>query len=179
MDQIISYLTQEDTLKLLMYLTTISFALLVVLGMTNTIIVYRDMNDFIWSIVVVVAPVFTFIGLSFLMPEAPPPEYDFYWQTTNTSVISLIGIIGTVVSMIKMFVNCIGNNGIVLGIVMFVFKILASIIVCILMIGIVGKIFDNKSSYRTLIVALIVFGVFTFILNRLVNGERVLAKRMI
>ena len=91
----------------------------------------------------------------------------------------MIGIIGTVVSMIKMFVNCIGNNGIVLGIVMFVFKILASIIVCILMIGIVGKIFDNKASYRTLIVALIVFGVFTFILNRLVNGERVLAKRMI
>jgi len=178
MDQFSAYLIREDTLQLVLYLTTISFALLVVLGMTNTIIVYRDMNDFIWSIIVVVAPVFTFIGLSFLMPEVPPPEYDFYWQTTNTSVITLIGIIGTIISMIKMFVNCVGNNGIFLGIVMFVFKILASIIMCILMVGIVGKIFDNKSSYRTLIVALIVFGVFTFILNRLVNGDRVLAKRM-
>ena len=58
---------------------------------------------------------------------------------------------------------------------LFYFQVLQAIIT-ILLLAFIGKLFDDKATWKTLFVPLLLFGLFIFIINRLINGDRVLSK---
>ena len=60
---------------------------------------------------------------------------------------------------------------------MFAFKIVASAVSVLVCLGVYNKLTEKNRSVKNVLVAVIVFGVFAFFVNRLINGERVSRKR--
>ena len=170
------FIEQGDNWESLLYIVLLSFIILFFLGITNKVIIYRDTSDFMWNIFLIIVPLFTMMILAFLMPEPLPDNYNFFWETQNTSIISIMGLSITTLSLLKVFINCIKNNGMPFGLVIFIFKVFASLIITILLLAFIGKLFDDKASWKTLFVPLLLFGLFIFVINRLINGDRVLSK---
>ena len=116
------FIEQGHNWEALLYIVILSFIALFFLGITNKVIIYRNTSDFMWNIALIIVPLFTMMILAFLMPESLPDNYNFFWETQNTSVISTIGLSITALSLLKAFLNCIKNNGLLLGIFIFIFK---------------------------------------------------------
>lgn len=150
-----------------------SFIILLLLGITNTIVVYKDESDFIFSLAVIIVPVVTFFALAYLSPEDPPDSYNIFWEDTPHKIISSIGVTLTLLSMLKTLLNCISNNGIILGPIMFLFKMLAAIISICVILGIFQKAFGRERTLRNIILGTIIFGIFAFFIKKLINGDRV------
>ena len=170
------FIEQRDNWEAILYIVSLSFITLFFLGITNKVIIYRDSSDFMWNIFLIIVPLFTMMILAFIMPEPLPDNYKFFWETRNTSIISIIGLSLTALSLLKVFINCIKNNGMLFGLVIFIFKVFASLIISILLLAFIGKLFDDKAAWKTLFVPLLLFGLFIFVINRLINGDRVLSK---
>ena len=169
------FIEQGDKWEAFFYVALFSFIILFLLGISNKIIIYRNTNDFMWNIFLIIVPLLTVMILAFLMPETLPDNYKFFWETQKTSVISIIGLSITALSLLKVFLNCTKNNGLLLGVFIFIFKVFASLIITILLLAFIGKLFDDKASWKTLFVPLLLFGLFIFVINRLINGDRVLS----
>ena len=75
--------------------------------------------------------------------------------------------------MLKTLLNCISNNGIILGPIMFLFKMLAAIISICVILGIFQKAFGRERTLRNIILGTIIFGIFAFFIKKLINGDRV------
>lgn len=172
------FLSNPDNWITIGYVGGGSFIFLVLLGITNTIVVYRDVPDFIWSVALVVVPLATGITQSLLMPENAPSDYNLFWETTQTKIVSVIGGLITTYAILKTFINCVSNNGIIIGPVMFIFKICASIVSILVCVGIFNKLFENQRTIRSVLIGMIIFGIFTFFLRRLINGDSVARKRL-
>ena len=168
-----SFLSNPDNLVTLGYICGGSFIILLLLGITNTIVVYKDVSDFIFSLAVIIVPVVTFFALAYLSPEDPPDSYNIFWEDTPHKIISSIGVTLTLLSMLKTLLNCISNNGIILGPIMFLFKMLAAIISICVILGIFQKAFGRERTLRNIILGTIIFGIFAFFIKKLINGDRV------
>ena len=137
-------------------------AQLVALGMTNTIIVYRDVADFIWSLAIVLTPILTLIALTWSRQRRATDAENFFWETGHQRLISSVGASVTVISVLKTFMNCISNNGVLLGPVVFAFKIAASAVSVLVCLGVYNKLTEKNRSVKNVLVAVIVFGVLRF-----------------
>ena len=171
------FLSNPDNWTTIGYVGGGSFIFLVLLGVTNTITVYRDVPDFLWSLALVLVPISTFFALALLMPEETPDGYNLFWENTNQRIISICGGLFTALAILKTFINCISNNGVIFGPIMFVFKICAAIVCVLVCLGIFNKLFEKDRSIKNVLIAMIIFGVFSFFVNRLINGERVALKK--
>ena len=172
------FLSNQDNWVTMGYIGGGAFVLLVLLGITNTVVVYRDLPDFLWSLALIVVPFATMVAQSLLMPEEVPENYNIFWETTQTKVISVIGGAITAYAILKTFINCIINNGVLLGPIMFIFKIAASVVSIFLCRAIFNKIFGDERTIRGVLIGMIIFGVFSFFLTRLINGDNVARKRL-
>ena len=54
--------------------------------MTNTIIIYRDVEDFVWSLAIVLVPLRTLGALSMVTPEEAEKIQSFFLRTRATTV---------------------------------------------------------------------------------------------
>ena len=169
-----AFLSNSDNLVVLSYIAIGAFTLLFFLGFTNSIIVYRDVTEFIWSLAIIIVPIATFMALMLLGPEETPPGYNIFWTTSQEKIVTSIGILFSLLAVAKTFSSCLANNGIILGPIMFLFKLAASVISIIVVIGVVNKLFEQNRSIKNVMLAMILFGVFSFFLKRLINGERVM-----
>ena len=172
-----AFLSNPDNWTVLGYLCGGSFILLVLLGMTNTIVVYKDLPDFLWSLALILVPLATLITLSLLMPENTPENYNVFWETTQAKTVTVSGGFVSAYAVLKTFINCISNNGLILGCVMFVFKICASVVSVLVCMGVFNKLFENGRTIRSVLIGMIIFGVFSFFVKRLINGERVALRK--
>jgi len=171
-----SFLSNPDNLIVLGSICGGSFVILVLLGITNTIVVYKDAPDFIFSLAVIIVPVLTFFALAYLSPENPSDSYNYFWEDTQHKIICSIGVALTLFSMLKTLLNCISNNGIILGPIMFLFKMVAATICIFVIIGIFQKVFGEdgkKRTIRNLLLGTIIFGTLAFFIKNLINGDRV------
>lgn len=173
-----TFLSNQDNWVTIGYIGGGSFIVLVLLGITNTIFVYRDVPDFLWSVALVVVPFATLVTQSLLMPENVPSDYNVFWETTQTKIVSVIGGLITTHATMKTFINCVSNNGIIIGPIMFIFKICASIVSIFVCMAVFNKLFENQRTIRGVLIGMIIFGVFTFFLKRLINGYSVARKKL-
>jgi hypothetical protein len=75
--------------------------------------------------------------------------------------------------------NAISSNGLVIGLIVGIFKVLSSIIIIFSIFGFINRITEkNKSLGSTLIFITIFTIVFKWILDVLVNGHKVEAKSL-
>ncbi len=171
-----SFLSNPDNLVTLGYICGGSFIILLLLGITNTIVVYKDWPDFIFSLAVIIVPILTFFALALISPENPSDSYNYFWEDTQHKIICSIGVVPTLLSILKTLLNCISNNGIILGPIMFLFKMLAAMISIFVVIGIFQKVFGEdgeKRTVRNLLLGTIIFGTLAFFIKKLINGDRV------
>ena len=171
------FLSNQDNWITIGYLGGGSFVLLLLLGITNTVIVYRDVPDFLWSLSLILIPITTFIVLALLHPEQTPEDYNPFWDNTQQRVVFISGAAFTAFAVLKTFINCVSNNGIIFGSVMFIFKVLAAGLCVLVCLGIFNKLFEKDRSIKNVLIAMIIFGVFSFFVNRLINGDKVLRRR--
>ena len=85
------FLSNPANIITLAYLCGGAFLSLVALGMTNTIIVYRDVADFIWSLAIVLTPILTLIALAMVAPEEATDTENLFWETGQQRLISSVG----------------------------------------------------------------------------------------
>lgn len=167
---------QEENLYKFFGLVCGTFIILLLLGLTDIIIIYRDVYDFWWSLGLVLFPISAFFLLSLLAPAESVKMSQFFWDDRASKTISISGFLLTILSFYKVFSNCIKNNGLIFGILMIFFKVISSVLVLALLLCTFNKLSDKKTSKKEKILTLIIFGLFIFIINRLINGERVLSK---
>ena len=185
MIEFLEYFKQPQTLKTIYFMGGCCFIFLFFLAATNTVIIFENYGDFYWSLGILLCPILLLIGQEIIAPhsEIRPLEYNIYWETLNHKLLTLIGLITFVMSLSITFYNSVKNNGLILGIIIFSFKVFACLISVILILGIIAEIFGTgdqnkrKRTLRSLLVALIVFKVLKFFIKKLVNGENVMKKR--
>ena len=171
------FLSNPDNLVTLGYVCGGAFLCLVATGMTNTIIIYRDVADFVWSLAIVLVPLGTLVALGLLAPEESEKAQNLFWETGQQRLISTVGGLAMGIAVLKTLMNCVSNNGLVLGLVVFAFKDDAATISVLVCLGVYNKLTEKNQSVKNVLVAVIISSVFAFFVNRLINGGRVLKKR--
>ena len=81
------------------------------------------------------------------------------------------------IALLKTLMNFVRNNGVMLGLVVFAFKVVAAVISILVCLGAYNRLAEKKRSVKNVLFAVIIFGVFELFVNRLINGDRVLKKR--
>ncbi len=180
------FIINDQTITTLYYIAGCSFVLMFFIAASNSVIIYENYSDFYWSLGIILFPTLMVVGQFIIAPplEMRPIGYNIYFENSNHKIITGIGILGTLTTLIFTFVNSVRSNGTVLGIIVFLFKIISCGITVILIIGVIAGIFmptDNQKkrsrTVRSLLVALVVFKVLQFFIKKLVNGEQVRKKR--
>ncbi len=76
---------------LLFYIVGGAFALLFFMEITDTVVVYKDVPDFLWPVAYIVVPISIFFVIAFLSPEDVPENYYIFWETNQQKTVSIIG----------------------------------------------------------------------------------------
>jgi hypothetical protein len=172
-----SEIRNKQLIKFTFIAIGLSFVILLLMGMTNKIIIFYDGKDLVVSLGVYLVPL---IGIIFAAIMAPAPEntpadyspfieYLFYG----------IGGLGGVICLILSFKSSVEHNGIMLGIIVAIFKNIASIVMILFVIGWISKAREQK--YRSLgewVMMYLILGLFGWVVRKLVNGQAVEYKKM-
>jgi hypothetical protein len=175
--EFIDNLTSEDWNLIWIILFGI-FILIIILGMTNRVVIFEDISDFMWTMGIVLIPLIWIMVLAIITPENTPDSYNIFWTTVEEKVVTVVFGLGTLGSVAMTYLNSIKSNGIVLGLIIGTSRVIASVIILFMILGLINKFFEEDSPPGALIVVLIVTWVFGFVIKRLINGERVYDRRM-
>ena len=168
----------EQEIKAVFLVGGLGFIVILLLGMTNRVVIFNDIVDFWWSIALMLLPVATVMIAFFMAPADAPPGYNVFWADGYGKVITIVGSSATLFAMQKVFSYSVAANGMGLGVVVFFFKVMASVIFAFLVLGMLSK--DEKGQGNSgfgILVAWITVGLLWWILRKLINGPAVEARR--
>jgi amino acid permease len=169
MQTISEILQNEQLLQMLGLVFGVVFVGAILAGMTNKVVVYFDFNDFFVSLMTVGIWVIAFIALSILEKEGQTAQLNTM-QVGTIGVSALISVVCGITS-VKSAIDY--NRSMVIGLIIGVVKILTAIVGVVMILGQFQKLFEDDSSSKDVIVAMFLLGLFTWIGNRLINGEEV------
>ncbi len=165
--------TPEQQITLILWGIGGSFVALVVAGMTNRVVVFADGKDLLWTVCIFLIPTIAFLIAATLVPEGQEVLDD----SLSSIVVGIGGVLG-LISCVMAFVLSIKHNGLFLGVIVGIFKVMAAVLAAICAIGLVGKIFDKESgSSAERMFALVIFGVLLWMMSKLINGDEVYERR--
>ena len=78
-------------IKALLLLGGAAFVIVLFLGMTNRVVIFKDIADFGWSVALAVVPALTFIIAAIMAPADAPPEHNPLWSDGYGKTITLLG----------------------------------------------------------------------------------------
>lgn len=161
-----------DLMILSLYVVGALFIAVFILASIDRVVFFSDRGDLFTTIGITLIP---FIGTLLAAPFFNEVTEEF---SAGAWVIGGITGLATMYCVVKTYLNSIKSNGVGIGIVMGTIKIVTSILLYLFIFGIFGKISDDKSgaAEKALVVALI-FGIFAWVLKKLINGQRVQEKR--
>lgn len=166
----------EQEIKAIFLVGGLGFLIILLLGMTNRVVIFNDIVDFWWSIALMLLPVATVMIAFFMAPADAPPDYNVFWSDGYGKVITIVGSGATLFAMQKVFSYSVAANGMGLGVMVFLFKVIASVIFTFLVLGMLSKDEKNPSSAGGLF-ALVTVGLLWWLLQKLINGEAVEERR--
>ena len=161
----------EQNLDLVGILFGASFLALFIAAATNKITVFKDYGDLWLTLGLIIWPLLGLLILAFL--EAGDGQ-DFFMGRPAAIVTTIGSACLFLYSLVKTFLNSISANGMVLGIIVGIFKVLSSIIIIFSIVGYINRISDNNRSLGSTLIFITKFTfVFKWILDVLVNGHKV------
>ncbi len=173
---IISYLESmnREEWNTLGIILLISFIIIFILGMTNRVVIFYNGMDLFWTASIYLIPILSIIIGGSLQ------ENNSIVENESTINIILVGLSLSLFCVLKVIFSSIKYNGLILGLFIGFFKIISAIIIAILSIGLIGKIFNNENaSTSQRLFGLVLFGIFLFVIGKLINGNEVMERRTI
>ena len=166
-----AFLTEEN-IKLLVILFSCSFIAIFILALTNKVVIFEDGSDLMVTLGMIIYPIIGYICLMFLPPSESSPDYAGIVVAGFTFLLFLY-------CLIKTFTNSISSNGLGMGILIGLFRIISSFIIIFSIVGFINRVTEkNKSFGSTLIFITIFTAIFGWVLKVLINGEKVASKRL-
>jgi len=166
-------LTSDQQVIMMMWGVTGSFIALLVAGMTNRVVIFADGIDLMWTVLVFGAPVIGFMIGTTLVPEGR----EFENETAAVVVAGIGGLVG-LGGCVMTFISSIKHNGLFLGTVIGIFKVMAALLAAVCVIGLLGKIFGKDAgSFSKRMMAAVVFGILLWMIQKLINGDEVYIRR--
>lgn len=170
--------------KFVVLFSSCEIAILFIGGVTNRVIVFEDRADFAWTAGIPVGMTIAWLAWVGTQPE----QGDL--SLTNTDAfgvfVRVAVFLGIAFAMGKVCNNSIKANGWPIGLIMFVFKIVASIILIILAFGLLNQYFpdDKKKVGRGPSMSKIIFysmlgSLLGWLIVRLINGNAVRERRFL
>lgn len=158
----------ENLQTTLVLLIIVGFVAILIAGATNRVVIYFNTMDFIVSL----APWLTLLVTYFL--------FDIYAKESVTEPSGIQNIIkysGFIVAAIfivaSMRISVFYNKSVGIGIIVGLFKLISALLGTVVVAAQISKLFDNKTSLKGAIFAMMVISVFLWIGKKLINGEQV------
>ena len=174
MDQfLIPGLTSDQQLTLMAWGVGGAFIAVLLAGMTNRVVIFADGKDLNWTLSIFVVPAIAFMIAATLVPEGQ----EFSDEPVAVVVTSIGGVLA-LIACVMTFVISIRHNGLVVGVIIGIFKVAAAVLAAVCALGLLGQIFEKKGgSTASRLLALAVFGILLWLITRLINGDEVHARR--
>lgn len=161
----------EDLQTTIVIAVFIAFVAMLIAGATNKIVVYFDASDFLvsfmpWGSMLlgrILLNAYQHDGVVDFNNLSGIQEFIWYASLSVSAVFFIWSI--------KLSVT--HNKNIVLGLFVGIFKVLSALLGVLVLVGQVGKVFNNDSSTNEALVAMLVFGIFLWLGRKLMNGEQV------
>ena len=169
-------LALENPQILLAWFGLATFVIVFIMGISNKVIIFDDLTDFFISCGPVYLSITGFIIFSTLDVPALNSTLDSmtdvidiisYDQSTLITSLAL-GIAISACLFISLRAS-ISNNGLLVGLVVFLFKFSSSAILSILVIAKFKDLLSQKSTFATRFAATVLLGIFAWLINALVN----------
>lgn len=149
----------------------IAFVAMLIAGATNKIVIYFNVRDFFVSFMPWVS---ILLGWALMDVYQHEGELDLNALSGIQSFILYASLTVSAMFFVwSMKLSITHNRSVLLGLLVGIFKILSALLGVLVLAGQVGKIFDDKSRMKEVLVASIVIGIFVWLGDKLVNGERV------
>ena len=155
--------------------------LIVLIGVSLRKIIFFDTEKDLFSNIGILIFISSSIGIFSLYPDLGTytiAQKIFFWIGLVSSILFSLSF------MASSFRYSIQGNGIVLGLIIFIYKLLFTLVITLLIFGKIGEILDNKdrrtranrAPVLTILILLRIF--YTPIKKFLVNGDAVRQKRL-
>ena len=164
-------MTEDQILRLWMILGGGSLILLFIGALTNKVTVYRNYGDVGWSLLLIFAPIISFVLLAFIAGDNTD-AWLFAIDTTVGNIILGFTAFAIGCSILKTYMNAVEDNGLVLGFFIGTAKILISVVIALFAVGLLSYLFRDQRKFGHIAIFFILFAVFGWFVNVLVNGER-------
>ena len=153
-----------------------SFLVLLVMGLTNKVVVFANHGDLWSTLIIFIAPIVAFFIALTLDSTPEGAQVNLFDETVEIMVWSIGGIVAGC-GILATFALSIKHNGLILGIIVAVFKIVASLVCALCLLGGLSSIFSKSNSLSAKLMAFVLLGFLMWILRKLINGEAVMARR--
>ncbi|MDB2475467.1 hypothetical protein N9X06_00665 [Paracoccaceae bacterium] len=164
-------MTEDQILRLWMIVGGGSLILLFIGALTNKVTVYRDYSDVGWSISLIAFPILGFFILAFIAGD-DADIWLFAIETTAGNVILGVTSLVIVWSTVRTYLLSIQDNGLILGLLIGTAKVLIAVVIALFAIGLVNYLFRDQRKLGHMAIFFMLFAVFGWFVNILVNGER-------
>jgi len=164
-------MTEDQILRLWMMVGGGSLILLFIGALTNKVTVYRDYGDVGWSLSLVASPIIGFFILAFIAGD-DADAWLFATETTVGNVILGVTSLVMVWSTIRTYLLSIQDNGLIFGLFIGTAKVLIAVVIALCAIGLVNYLFRDQRKLGHIAIFFMLFAVFGWFVNVLVNGER-------
>ena len=164
-------MTEDQILRTWMMLGGASLVLLFVGALTNKVTVYRDYHDLGWSLSLIFTPIIGFILIVFIGGDGVDP-WAFATEILIGQVVLGVSVFVMGLSILKTYLLSMRDNGAVLGVIIGTAKVVISVIISVCAIGLIGYLFRDKRKLGHVAIFFMLFGIFGWFVNVLVNGER-------
>jgi len=165
--------TEEIMLRIWLVSAVASLILLFVSAYFNKVTVYRNYNDLGWSLSFTYTPILTFFVLGFIT-QNDVELTAFISETVIGMSIFATGAVITIISIFKIYNNSIRDNNLLLGIFIGTGKIIIAAIISVLAISLVRYLFKDERKLGHVAIFVMLFGIFTWFINTLINGDRMI-----
>ena len=126
--------TPEQQTVLLLWGIGGSFLILLALGMSNRVVVFADGKDFLWTVCIFLIPIIALVIATTLVHDGQDLSDDL----PSLIVISIGGLLG-LISCVMTFVLSIKHNGLLVGLVIGIFKVMAAMLAMLCAVGLLGN----------------------------------------
>ncbi|WP_157961360.1 hypothetical protein [Microvirga flavescens] len=185
-----SAIAETSGLSMILWPAGVAIFLLIVLGAGSRFVVFSDKSDLLWTAGIVLFPIATIIVAGIGFATITPPlgegmklgDVTFPMLVTTYLFPTIVCCVTSLLFLRSVFITIVGtimNNGLLAGLFIVALKLTAIVPILIAAIGGCWLYFDSANDVRRNWPIFLVLGFFVWLASRMINGERVMERRML